>query len=309
MAESTPFRLPRFRFTLLDECGNYDTGSCATMATRGTVEIGLAKVGTDRTALPVVNADSEVLAVESDAPQLHWYTVTLKLTGIDPVYFSWISGQTILYNDAAAPEPIGLASGANSARLGNCAFEGWTRLAGTACSSGVPQYGYILLPWLREGEFTDITFASGLTECMLTARTSIASPWGTGPYSVAVSEAVATAGEPWPLFTAVGDEDHRIWMITKLAPPAVTTDCGPVVPTLAVVDDDGAGVGLDATATLPTGSGTAPGYIDWGDGGAAVYVASGPTAAHTYGAAGPYTVTWRPTTYSAPVYTGDVTMA
>lgn len=310
MAESTPFRVPRVRFTKLSSCGVYDTGVCAMMVTKGIVEIALAKIGTDREMVPVVNADNEVLAMESNAPQLHGYTVTLKMTGIDPVYFSWLSGQTIRYDNAASPVAIGLASGANSALLGNVAFEGWTRLAGTACSAGVAQYGYLLLPWLRDGEFTDITFNNGLAECTLTARTSMASPWSTGPYSVHLSAAAGTLGQPWPLFTTVGAEDHRIWEITKLPPPVPTAACGPVVGSFTTVDDDGAGAGLAATATLPTGAGAAPGYIDWGDATAPVLIAAGNlTATHTYLAAGTKTVTWKPLNYSGPVYLSSVTMA
>lgn len=309
MTEYTPIRVPMVRFTKLDECGAYDTSSCATWATKGVVEITLEPNGTERAPIPLSNADGEVLGVESLPPVLYWYTVTMKMTGIEPTYFSWVSGQTIRYDNAATPVAIGLTSGANSAQLGSCAFEGWTRLVGRRCTGGVQTYAYLLLPWLVDGSFDNIMFNAGLTECTLTARTALESPWGTGPYSVQVSQAVATAGEPWPLFTAVGDEDIRVLETTTLPPPYPNTDCGPVVPALVVVDDDGAGAGLAATATLPTGAGAAPGYIDWGDGTAAVYVASGATAAYTYGGAGTYTVTWRPTSYSGPVYTGDVTMA
>lgn len=310
MAEVTPFRVPRVRFTKLGSCGAYDTGSCAMWATKGVVEVSMESTGTDMAPIPVVNADGEVLAVESLPPTIHWYMVTMKMTGIQPEYFSWVSGQAIRYDDdPAGPTAIGLTSGANSSQLSSVAFEGWTRLAGRNCVSGQPQYGYLLLPWLVDGNFTNIMFNSGLTECTLTARTAMASPWGVGPYSVQVSKAAATLDEPWPLFTAVGSEDLRVWETTLLPPPAVTTECGPVVGALVVVDDDGAGVNLDATATLPTGAGAAPGYIDWGDGSAVAYVASGLTAAHTYALAGPYTVTWRPSSYSGPVYTGTVTMA
>lgn len=310
MAEATPIRVPRVRFTKLTACGAYDTTACAMWATKGIVEIELKEEGRDREAVPLENADGEVLGVESLPPVLHWYTVTMKMTGIEPTYFSWLSGQAIRYNNATPPVAIGLTSGANSSALGSVAVEGWTRLVGRSCAAGVPQYGYILLPWLLDGKFTDITFNSGLTECTLTARTAMPSAWSTGPYSVHLSEAAATLGQPWPLFTAVGAEDHRIWDVTKLAPPIVTTTCGPVVGSLTVIDDDGAGAGLAATATLPTGAGAAPGYINWGDSTPIALIAAGSlTATHTYALAGTYTVTWKPSGQSGPTYVGSVTMA
>jgi hypothetical protein len=280
------------------------------IATKGTVELAMTGVFQDAEDVTVVNADNELIASEQQPPVLLGYDVTAKMTGIEPDYLSWVTGQDVIYNDAAVPLPVGLASGANDAAIGNCAFEGWMRLAGESCSGTYPWYAYLLLPWLINGKFTDITFNKGLAECSFTARARNNSPWGVGPYPVVRSAAVATLNFPEELQTAVASDQYRILLRTTLPYPLVTTTCAPVTDTtaLAVVDDDGAGPLLNATATLPVGAGLTPGTIDWGDATPITYEA-GPLATHVYALAGTYTVTYRPWGQSGPLYTDVVVMA
>lgn len=305
MTEFTPIKLPRVRFTLLDSCGAYDTGSCATWATNGSIEIAGTGQMVDRVENTLTNGDDEIIGVSTSAPKLKWIEVALTMTGFDPNYIGWLTGNSIVYDDASTPAPIGFTNDTNAAALSNFALEGWSRLVGPRCSGGAPVYGYVLYPWLTEGVCNDLTINNGLASCVITARTEADSPWGVGPYPVVKSEATATLGYPTELFSSFGTDAHRLLITTKLAYPLATTACGPVYPTLTVVDTGGVGV-YDAEATLPTATGAIPGVIDWGDSNVDV-VTTGPTATHTYASAATFTVTYRSSAQSGPAYVGTVT--
>lgn len=305
-----PLKAVAMRATLLDSCGVYDPGSCAMFATPNLVSIEQTAQVSDQVEFPLINANGDLQEMDVDPERLKWLDLNIMVTKAIPELVNWMTGDALMYNDAASPSAIGWKTQTNSSALSNFALEIWTRLSGAASCSGTAVYGYVLWPWLKNGSFREIKHENGLSDLSIKAQTHTGSPWSTGPYSVGLSEAVATLGEPIPLVTAVGSEDHRLFQRTTLGPPASTTDCTSVVGALAVVDDDGVGAGLDATATLPTPTTvTTPGFIDWGEGAGNVAVAAGSAVAtHTYALAGTYTVEYRPSAYSDVVYTGDVTM-
>lgn len=309
MSEITFMRVPRVRFTKLTTCGVPDTGTCASITTKGIIEFEITGEEIERQEAILTNADGETLSVDTVPPSLKWLNFSAQMTGIDPYYYSWATGSTILYDDAATPVAIGIAEETNGAALANVAVEGWTRLAGANCVAGNPVYGYVLFPWIKDGTFHDVKLNSGLIECKLVGRTQSGSPWGVGPYPVLTSKAVATLGQPKELTTAVTATQHRLMMTTELAYPLVSSACGLVTGPLAVVDTDAGGPLLGATATLPTATGAIPGVIDWGDLSAPVVVVAGPTVTHTYAVAGAYTVTYRSSAQSGIKYVGTVTVA
>jgi len=306
-----PLKLAGSRFTLLDACGVPSTSSCAMYSTKGIISVEQTVEETDAAEFLLQNADGDVEDYQTDGTRVKYLKLELMFTKVTPQLINWIAGETVIYDDAASPNAIGWATDTNSSTLANFAFEGWARLSGVhGCSGSNPTYGYFLYPWLVNGTFREIKHENALSDLKVTTITRTQSPWSTGPYSVNLSEAVATSGRPWPLFTAVGAQQHRLFQRTRLAPPLATTDCGLVVGTLAVVDDDAAGAGLAATATIPTPvATTTPGYIDWGDGTVATVTAGSTVAHHTYLAAGVKTVKYYPSSQSDVVYTGSVTMA
>lgn len=306
-----PMKLAGVRFTLLDACGVPSTAACAMYATKGVIMIEGTAEETDQAEFLLMNADGDVEEYQTDGARVKYLKQEITFTKVTPQLVNWIAGETVLYDDASSPTAIGWATDTNSSILANFALEGWTRLAGsTGCAGSNPAYGYVLWPWMVNGTFREIKFENGLAELKLTAITRTGSPWSTGPYSVNLSKATATLGHPMPLFTAVGAQQHRLLHYTELAPPLPSTDCGLVVGTLAVVDDDTSGPGLAATATIPTPlATTTPGYIDWGDGTVSPVAANAATATHTFSTTGAKTVKYRPSAQSDVVYTGTVTMA
>lgn len=307
-----PLKVAAIRFTLLDACGVPNTSSCATFSSKNVITVEQAGEALDATEFPLVNADGDLEEYSTDPTRLKYLTVDFTISKAVPELIGWMTGDDVIRDDAATPSAVGWRTQTNSSVLSNFAAEVWTRLAGEDSCAGSAVYGYAIWPWLTSGTFHAITHGNTLSELKVSARTRTGSPWGGGPYSVNLSEAVATLGQPMALYEAVDPaEDHRLFVRTTLAPPLQSTNCGPVVGALTVVDDDGAGALLDATATIPTPvASTTPGYISWGDATAPALVAAGATdASHTYLAAGTYTVTYRPASQSDIVYTGSVTMA
>lgn len=306
-----PLKAAAIRFTKLDSCGVPSTASCATFSSKNLVMVEQSGETIDAAEFPLVNADGDLEEYQTDSPRLKYLKLEITVTKIVPELMAWLTGDTVITDNASSPSSIGWKTQANSSTMASVAMELWTRLAGQSSCSGSAAYGYALYPWLVNGTFYEIKHENALSDLKISAITKVGSPWGTGPYSVNLSKAVSTLGQPWPLFGAVSAaDDHKIFQRTELAPPLASTACGVVVGALAVVDDDAAGAGLAATATMPAGTGLTPGYINWGDASAAAAVASGATTAtHTYALAGTYTVTYRPSAQSDVVYTGSVTMA
>lgn len=307
-----PLKAAAMRLTLLDSCGVPSVTSCAMFSSKNLISIEQAGEPLDETEFPLVNADGDLEEYSTDPSRLKYLTADIIVSKAVPTLVGWMTGDDVIHDNAATPSAVGWRTQANSSTLSNFALEIWTRLAGESSCSGAAAYGYVLWPWLYNGTMYEIKHENGLSELKISAKSRTGSPWGTGPYSVNLSKAVATLGQPMGLFEAVlAADDHRIFQRTELAPPVQSVNCGPVVGALVVVDDDGAGAGLAATATIPLPvADTTPGYISWGDATPAAAVLSGAlTATHVYALAGTYSVTYRPSAHSDVVYTGSVTMA
>ncbi|HEY9415364.1 MAG TPA: hypothetical protein VIQ30_11440, partial [Pseudonocardia sp.] len=189
----------------------------------------------------------------------------------------------------------------------NFAFESWSRVAGSSgCAGGVVNYGYFLLPWVKEGMVGNLTQENGAANFTVTARTSYGSPWGSGPYSIRKVEAGANAGQPAALLTPIVAADHRHMQLTTLAPPLPTIGASDVTQPLTVVDP---GPGTTGSLTIPSGI-TLPATVDWGDSSYSTVAAGtvGPVV-HNYSGAGTYAVKMRSNVYSGPVWTGSVVVS
>jgi hypothetical protein len=290
---ATPFKVPRTRVTKLDACGTVVESSCSTVVSDGIITIEIAREYEDRQDFFQKNADGVFCVKETDAPILKWINLTATMCNVDPRLVNLLAGEEVLDDDAATPNIIGFRVTEGAAANVNAGFEVWTRTAGTSnCGDGQTRYGYMLLPWLVEGTVGDLTLQNGNANFVYTARTQSGSLWGVGPYNVVESAAIASLGEPRPLFDAVGALDHEIWLWTTLQPPTAACGCE-ALPGTAVAVDSGV---LTATLTIPTGF--LPAYITWGDT-MDETVTVGPTAMHVYGIAGTYRITVAPADRSA----------
>jgi hypothetical protein len=102
--------------------------------------------------------------------------------------------------------------------------------AGGVATGG--NYGYILLPFVRNGTLRDFTVELGTTNFEVQAWTDNGGNWGTGPYNVIAQGAGGVASA---LKTPIGLNDHMLVRTTSVAPPAAV--CGyqamPAAPTPA----------------------------------------------------------------------------
>lgn len=304
-----PLRLVSAMFTRLDACGVPSTSPCARFSYSSLVKIEQSGEVQERQEFPLINADGVMEEFEASEPQVKFLTVGIQMLKAVPELVSWMTGDGLILDDAVAPSAVGWKTEGSSSALANFSLIGWTRLAGMAGCPTTARYGLLVYPWLVGGVMHSATAENAVMELMVTARTKKNSPFGSSPYLLNVSKAPATLGQPMGLYTPVGADDHRHFQYTELAPPVATTDCRPVVEPLVVVDDDGAGAGLAATATLPVAATATPGFIDWGDLTVDPVLAGAPTAAHVYALAGTYTVTYMPSGQAGPMYVGSVTMA
>lgn len=300
---ATPFKVPRIRVTRLDECGAVVESDCSTVVSDGIITIEIAREYEDREDFYKKNADGVFCVKETDPPILKWINLTATMCNIDPRMVELLAGESILEDDATPANIIGFTADEGSSATVNAAFEGWTRTAGTTnCGPGETRFGYFALPWLVEGTLGDMTLENGAADVVYTARTQAGGDWGVGPYNVVESAAVATLGDPMPLFDPVGSLTHEVWLWTTLAPP--TSGCGCIaLPLVATAVDSGV---LTATLTIPDG--ILPAYIDWGDLSTET-VTVGPSAMHVYGIAGTYDISVAPADFSSAPYVISLAVA
>lgn len=301
---ATPFKVPRLRATLLDECGVPVEGDCSTVVTDGTITVEIAREYEDREDFFKKNGDGVFCVKQTDPPILKWINLTMTFCNVDPNLVNLIAGEEVLEDDAEIPNVIGFRNSEGASALVNVAIEVWTRVAGGACGEGDTRFGYLLFPWVIEGTISDLTLENGAADFVLTARTRSGSPWGVGPYTVQESAAAATLGDPLPFYQIVGDLDHEEWIWTTLEPPVAA--CGCIALPLALVAAD-TGV-LTVTVTMPTGV-DFPVFVDWGDASALEEFTAGPVT-HVYGIAGSYDISLYPGGISSAAYfANDVVVA
>lgn len=303
-----PLRVPSIRVTLLDSCGNVVESSCSSVATTGVITIEQTDELQERMDYTTVNADNALCITDTASPQLKWANVTISFCKVDPQLFSMMSGESVVLDDDTTPNVIGFGTDVGSAENSFFALEAWTRLSGdSACEGGTVQYGYLLYPFLKQGMITFPTFQNGLATFQVNAISSAASLWGVGPYNIQTIKSGVNAGNPTPLYAAIGSTRHRQLQWVDLAPPPGACGCV-ALPQVLTVAATGAGA-HPATVTFPTPTEfTLPAIIDWGDSSTST-VTSGTSATHNYASAGAYTVTFSPTGYSYAPWSGSVTVA
>lgn len=299
-------RVPAVRVTKLDACGAVVSG-LSSVASNGIITIEQTVEQEDRQDFFTLNADGQPCVRDTSPPILKWINVTITFCQVDPEMFNIMTAEPLVLNDAASPSAVGFRTREGSVNDANFAFEAWMRVAGdSACDGGV-NYGYFLLPWVKEATVGDMTMENGTANFTVSGRTSYNSPWGTGPYNIRLVESGANSGQPAKLLTSINSLDHRHMQLTTLAPPTPTCGATSVNGTLTVVDP---GAGTTANLTIPTGI-TLPAIVDWGDAtpDTTVPVGASSPVTHNYGAPGTYTVTMFSSTVSGPIWTGQVTIS
>lgn len=301
----TVFRVPAVRVTQLDSCGTPVDSACAQVVSSGLISVAQSPEYEARQDYFTLNADAQPCITDTAPPILKWINLTITFCQVDPQLYSMVSGEPLVLDDAETPNAIGWDTAVGSVNDVNFGFETWSRIGGsTACTDGLPNFGYFLLPWVTEGVIGDVTLQNGAATFTVTGRTNAGSPWGTGPYNVLINQSGTNQGFPGPMLTSIGAQTHRRIFLTQLAPPTAACGCaslpGPTMSAVATVKD--------VVLTLPTAPVLDfPIYVDWGDGTTVTQTTPTLTVNHTYLTAATFTITAGPMDFSFAPSTTTVT--
>jgi hypothetical protein len=216
-----PFKGKVMRITKLTTCGAFTVAAAQVVTTKGFVSIEQTLNWRDPDEYEVVNANGELCLNERSTPQLKWIDLTINLCEVDVEAWNFMTGAPLVLDDAT-PTPNNVGFRLREGTYGNFAVEVWTDLGGAgACSGGNQKYGYMLLPWVTDGQAGDVTIENAAASFSVKGRTRSNSPWGVGYANIRNTVPTPT---PAKLLTAIASTDHRHMQVTDLAPP--TAACG-----------------------------------------------------------------------------------
>jgi hypothetical protein len=228
----TPFKIPTIRVTRLNSCGAAVTGSCSTVVSNGIISVEMTKEYEDRQEFFVKNGNGDFCVKESNPPVLKWINLVVTLCNVDPELVNIMTAEPMVADDlTAGARNTGFSTQEGTSANAFFALEGWTRITGAniACTGTNPiEYGYVLFPFVVEGTVGDITFQNDTVSFVVNARTAANSLWGTGPYSVDLSDATGTLNNPIRLLTPILSNQHHRMFLTRLAPPTAACGCAPL---------------------------------------------------------------------------------
>ena len=218
-----PLRGKVARITKLDSCGTPVTGAKSQVVTDGFISVeGQIQIESPQ-EYKQKNANDVFLYNSRGKPLIKWIDLTLNFGKVDPECYNLVTGSPIELNDNATPDAVGFRI-----REGVSAFfalELWTDLEGASCVAGVAQYGYMLLPFVKDAVPGNFTWQNDVISFPVqSARTDHGSNWGVGPYNV-INKLSAPTG-PSPLLAPIDPLDHMVMELTTLAPPSPT--CGAI---------------------------------------------------------------------------------
>jgi hypothetical protein len=209
------------RVTRMSTFGLPVTGACAQVTSTGWTTATLTDNLTTQNSRYDIRTGGPVacLAVRSK-PVLNGVDAVLDFCNVDPDLFGLTTGQTVI--DDAVGTSVGFAGDTDTYATGSFALELWTRIAGRAgCVSGLPSYGYLLLPWLVGTIQGPVTHSAGTSTFRISASTVAGHQWGAGPYNVARN----ASGVPVPLLVPAPATRHRHWQVTTVPPPTAVCGC------------------------------------------------------------------------------------
>lgn len=222
----------RVRVTKLDACGAPPAPAAtdALVTSSGFISVAYAMEFEEGDEFIQKNANGDLCINTKACDQFKRLTVTISFCEVDPDLLSMVTGNMVEVDGAG--DSVGFRV-SNNTPCANFALELWSGLGDDACDlTGNEEYGYFLLPFVKNGTLRDFTIENGPATFEIAGWTDGSSEWGTGPYNVVRSGAGNT---PSALEDALTADDHMLVRITTVAPPAAV--CGfqamPVAPTAA----------------------------------------------------------------------------
>lgn len=208
------------RVTLLDECGRpFLDDECSFLVTKGWIRVNWSLEIEGGEEFTVKNANGDFCIAEKDQDRIKWVNSTIDLCEIDPQILVLMAGANAVTPSGDATTVIGATFG-SSPNPNSYGIEVWTKMAGTdTCAGGQPEYGYFLLPNVRNGKLDgDITMENAPLQLSLAGEGITAPAWGLGPH-----------GDN-PLRNTFPATDTFGWVRTTVPPPDATDGCVPFEP-------------------------------------------------------------------------------
>lgn len=221
----SPIQGTRMRVTRLDNCGRPVEGDCSTVVSSGFISVAMTDNIEPPDEFKTKNAAGEYCYPPfRTRPLLNWIEVAITFCQVDPELFEMVTGSPLVLD--ALGDAVGFGTDDDTYASARFALEVWTNLGGnTACTDDGERFGYLLLPFIKEGTFGDVTVENGPVNFTINSVTQSGNQWGVGPYDVVLDG----AGDPSPLLAAIPAQRQRQWMLTQLAPPEAVCGCQPLV--------------------------------------------------------------------------------
>lgn len=200
------------RITRLNECGAVVVGSCSTVVSECFVSVTLSPEIEAGDEYLLKSAWGDLCVNDKDPDRVKWLNVSIDFAEINPDILDIIANMTPIIN----VDTIGSTLGPNTNTDG-FALEVWTKRTGATCSTVAPEWGYFVVPFVRNGRLDgDITIENGtLTTSVIGQAFGAPATWGLDPYS----------GNPLGVTFPVGD--YMGMSVTTVQPPADTGGCVP----------------------------------------------------------------------------------
>lgn len=211
------------RLTRLDECGAPVEGACSTVVSDGFVRVNASPNIEEGEEYLVKNADGRVCVIDRGCPEIKYIDVELEFCKVDPDLFSMALGTSTENNYAG--QAVGFRVDKDVSCDEGFGLEVWTGIP-SACTGGIVQYGYLLLPWVTNGIIGDIVIENGVTTFTLSGQARYGGAWGVGPYDVVP---LNVGNTPAPLTAEIGATDLALLRMTTIAPPAASCGCSELV--------------------------------------------------------------------------------
>lgn len=235
------------RFTETDDCCKPVAGPCGTIVTDGFVTVSYSPEIETGEEILVRKANGAICVSDKSCDVLKRVNVEIEFCQVSPSIFARMTAQAVVTDWAG--NPIGTRIGETIRCDIGFGLEVWSDVPGSRCTTtGLPQYGYFVVPCLTGGTIGDFTLENDAATFTVTSFSRSAYGWGRGPYDVDAQDVDNTPG---PLLTPFSNSEHMDLHLTTIEPPEATCECQELIlPAIYTTDTDSDGV-FDAYDPAP----------------------------------------------------------
>jgi hypothetical protein len=199
------------RLTRLDSCGDVVFGSCSSLVSDCFVSVTLSGEYEAGTEFVQKSAWGDLCINDQDPDILKRVNVTVEFAELNPDALDFMTASNPVVSGS---DTIGSSWGTDPNETA-FALEVWTKRTGVDCNPVSPEWGYFVVPFVRNGKVDgDITIENGaLTVSLMGAGFGAPASWAATPY----------ATNPFIQSFPAGDVYGMV--VTTVQPPADTAGC------------------------------------------------------------------------------------